>query len=236
MGTMKIHNFTLAPGNNIFHTFVKLYPSQVNGNEAYFDIPILNSLMDGLRTRVGLTPKINLLGDVLLDSIEKKRNKTSGFEAEMQLAGYRFIDSIELLLEQGTRPTGVVINLHNPFHTTLALTYLDINVAITLPKPVGGVDRLIATISGQNIPRQEIQPYSGNSAQKITISGIAADPRVASYLTKDDVIGGVLTIRVQGKLGIEFGGFRAMVPYNSIGVKAMGGPEAGPLKIDMLGG
>lgn len=233
IGKSRIDNFTLVPGINTFRGVCDLGPYHAGEYDTYFRSPILANMISGIRTPITLAGKTDPLGV----SIGQLRRNHYGLPAEIRSARRVIIDSMEINISRDIRPTDVSLRVMNPFKTEIGVSYIEGNITA---KSSEVKNRHFVTISSQSITYRGVAAANGTEIHRVDVPGITANPLYRNELTKDDLFGeDYLDIMIKMNLGINIGGFTALIPYTSMGRKtsvALDGEGGGRVKFIFVGG
>ncbi|KAF8459813.1 hypothetical protein BDZ91DRAFT_741228 [Kalaharituber pfeilii] len=240
IGKTKIPNFTISPGQNTYRGACDLHPLSPSVNDYYYRNPILSNLISGTRSNVTLVGTFEPLGF----KFGTHRGTNFGLPVDFRSPRHVLIDSIELTVNRDLRPIVIDVTIMNPFHTEMAVTYFDGNITGTVfsgaDSSVEIQDRNLATITKHTIADKLIPSINGNEISIVTLTGIEVDPTIVSHLTREDVFGDkTLDITVSVWLGLDIGGYTAMIPYFAMGRKTVHktiGNGGGSFKIVFVGG
>lgn len=247
IGTTRVSNLTISPGLNKYRGVMEVYPYGADNTDSYFNVPILNNLISGKTTGFVLAGATEPLG---VDLGPPVLNNHRGFPSEIMGPRREILDSIRLMVNEDLKPISISLGVMNPLHTKMAITFFEGNITATHlgeidleleelnELPPRKADRRLATITREQIARFEIPPSNGTLTKKTDLPNIPVNPLFMSYLTKDDILNPALDIIVHANLGIDIGGFTALVPYVALGRKESYTPEekGGSFKLIFVGG
>lgn len=214
IGRTRIDNFTISPGLNVYHAIGEVGPDDTQGQETYFNTPILSHVIAGKRMSFRLTgaPEgLGVLGPLI-------NNRHHGFPCEMTDTRQEILDGLELTIDEDLKPVAVGLVVMNPLHAAMAVTYFEGNITTTSmrnqdPRPPIQPNRRLATITGKQIPRLDLPPNDGTLVLKYNLSKLQLNSGYFSNITQEDISNKILDIVIQATIGIDIGGYKALIPY-----------------------
>jgi len=239
IGKTKVNDFTISRDLNVFHAVSALVPYHPIDGDTYFHSPVLNNMVAGRNMRITLSGTPEPLG-VTLGALVSPN--LYGFPSVITGPARVILDSMELTVNADLKPIAISLAVMNPFDTGIAVTFFEGNITTRNFSDSGDhiqPNRRLATITRHKLTYREIAPSYGTPTSKTDLPKIAVDPLLVSYWTKEDIPNRSLEVTVHAYLGLDIGGFNALVPYFAKGRKDAYTPDksgGGVFKLVFVGG